>query len=706
MILRGSKMRSTTLSKKIFYRLLRISFVTISLVSVLWLIYMDINYNEDVKALRENYTQEQKRIVSNSVDQMVKHVTHKVDRAHVELKKELKEDVLNSYRIITAIYDRYKETLTNTEIVEIIKQALREVRFGDDDRSVVLNSLDGVSILCSEMPHLEGRLLSKIKTVDGSSMIQRQLDLIRSKEEGLIRTSWSDVDDEGDELKRSRLSYVKAMPELALLISVGTYLDDFEKKIKKEMIDIISRLRYGKNGYFWVNDFTPVMIVHPILPSLNGQELSEYTDPYGNDLFNKMVRQCRDDGEGFVTYHWLKPATDKITPKLSFVKAYERWDWIIGSGIYLDEIENDILEKKEILKEDIMNVLIFSLLLNLLLTYVLYRIFSNLHKEIDTSFQEFYQFMENAFNTSNILDIKKFKFDEFRRLAQYTNTMIDQRLHYEKEILTFNENLEAQVQERSKDLETTQKQLVESEKMASLGGLVAGVAHEINTPVGVGLTGITHLQELNKKIIRAYEAKDMGQEDFELYLERTDETAQIVTVNLMKAASLINSFKQVAVDQSSEEKRTFDLDEYIKEILLSINNVIKKTRHTITVECPRSLTITSYPGAISQILTNLIMNSIVHAYSKEDKGEIHIDVADEDDHIRLVYEDDGKGIKKEDLAKVCDPFFTTNRAHGGSGLGMNIVYNIVHTRLKGSMQIESEKHHGVKMTFILPKLKE
>ncbi|NQY94346.1 MAG: HAMP domain-containing histidine kinase, partial [Campylobacteraceae bacterium] len=244
-------------------------------------------------------------------------------------------------------------------------------------------------------------------------------------------------------------------------------------------------------------------------------------------------------------------------------------------------------------------------------------------------------------------------------------------------------------------LTNTQDQLIHSEKMASLGGLVAGVAHEINTPVGMGLTGITHFLDISKKIKQLYIDDDMSEEEFEEFLNTSNDLANSINANLVRAADLIRSFKQVAVDQSSEAKRIFNLNVYIQEVLVSLRNFTKKTKINIVVDCPRELKINSYPGSFSQIITNLVMNSLHHGFSPGEKGKIVISMKLEGNSLMMKYTDDGKGIKKEDLPRIYDPFYTTNREDGGSGLGMNILYNIVTTSFNGKIECISAENEGV-----------
>ncbi|HEX9059901.1 MAG TPA: HAMP domain-containing sensor histidine kinase, partial [Clostridia bacterium] len=161
----------------------------------------------------------------------------------------------------------------------------------------------------------------------------------------------------------------------------------------------------------------------------------------------------------------------------------------------------------------------------------------------------------------------------------------------------------------------------------------------------------------------------------------------------------IKSFKQIAVDQSIEEKRVFNVNNYINEVLLSLNPKLKMTKLTVGIDCPKDLEIYSYPGGLSQILTNLVVNSIVHAYDEGEKGTISIKISTENDTMKFIYSDDGKGISKDDLIKIFDPFFTTKRGTGGTGLGLNIVYNIVTQQYGGTIKCESVFGDGT--TFII-----
>lgn len=277
----------------------------------------------------------------------------------------------------------------------------------------------------------------------------------------------------------------------------------------------------------------------------------------------------------------------------------------------------------------------------------------------------------------------------------------------ELEVQLNNRNID--LQESNDELETiienlreTQNKLVESEKLAGLGSLVAGVAHEINTPVGIGLTGSSHLEFLSEDIARKYEQEEMTQEDFENYLKTSKELVSVVHSNLNRTADIIRNFKQVAVDQTSEQKRSFKVRAYIKGILISIDSLMKNKKIDIDIDCEEELEVISYPGFFAQIITNLVANSINHGFKDITEGKISFRIENKENELLFCYKDNGKGISKENLLKIYEPFFTTNREKGGSGLGMNIIYNLVTTNLKGSIDCQSEIGDGVKFTIKIP----
>lgn len=307
---------------------------------------------------------------------------------------------------------------------------------------------------------------------------------------------------------------------------------------------------------------------------------------------------------------------------------------------------------------------------------------------------------------------------------------ITERRRVQEELLRLNEELEDKVLQRTQDLlaanreltllnreaaraneelvrlnqelNLTQESLVRSEKMAVLAGLVAGVAHEINTPVGICVTLASHLDLLTKNLETSYGNDSLKRSELEEYLAECREVSHMLMLNTQRAAQLVANFKQVSTDQAGEVRRIFVLHEYIEEILTSLSARLKKSGHRISVECAPEITMDAYPGALAQILTNLILNSFNHAYEPGVCGHIRIKVSLKGASAVIKYKDDGKGIARDALKKIFDPFFTTNRQCGGTGLGLYIVYNLVTQLYGGTIQCKSRPGEGVEFIIELP----
>jgi len=252
-------------------------------------------------------------------------------------------------------------------------------------------------------------------------------------------------------------------------------------------------------------------------------------------------------------------------------------------------------------------------------------------------------------------------------------------------------------------LKRTQNQLVQAEKMASLGGLVAGVAHEINTPLGISVTASSFLERKTLELKELFDQNRIKRSDFKKYIETALESLSSILSNLNRAADLIQSFKQVAVDQSVEEKRVFGLKHYIDEVLVSLRPRYKRTKHAISVNCPENIKLNSYPGVFMQVFTNLVINSLIHGFDDIENGQISIDITDHDYTVRIIYSDNGKGMNEDQLTKLYDPFYTTRRGQGGTGLGMHIVFNLVTQTLGGEIKCQSKPGEGTTFTIVVTK---
>lgn len=248
------------------------------------------------------------------------------------------------------------------------------------------------------------------------------------------------------------------------------------------------------------------------------------------------------------------------------------------------------------------------------------------------------------------------------------------------------------------------EQLMRSETLASLGSLVAGIAHEVNTPLGVALTAGTFMIEQIQSIKKSSDSGVLTRSEFTSFLDKSLEASHIVVNNCGRAADLMQSFKQVSVDKTSDQKRTIRLAEYLQEVVTSLHPRFRKTKHQIHIDCPQDLKIETFPGALAQILTNALMNSLIHGFAGIEAGIISIQASwdPQDQNLILEYKDNGLGLDEDSLDKIFVPFKTSKADQGGSGLGTSIIHTLVTEKFGGDIVAKSEPGKGLSYTMHLP----
>lgn len=295
----------------------------------------------------------------------------------------------------------------------------------------------------------------------------------------------------------------------------------------------------------------------------------------------------------------------------------------------------------------------------------------------------------------DITDLKEFEM-EMTKL----NTQLEQKVAERTQSL---ENSNQQLKIAFKNLKETQASLLEAEKMASLGGLVAGVAHEINTPIGISVTAASFLHRKAEEVMKKVDNAELSKSDLNSFLKDINQSTDLILKNQQRAAELISSFKKVSVDQSSHISHQFSLADNIKSVITSLSYDIKLAKCQVNLQCDEQLTLNSYPGSFHQVFSNLILNSITHGFEHWNKERIiNITVKVIDQLLCIDYSDTGRGVDKEISKRIFDPFVTSKRGQGGSGLGTHIVFNLVVQLLKGKIEFESEPNEGVLFQFKLP----
>ena len=278
---------------------------------------------------------------------------------------------------------------------------------------------------------------------------------------------------------------------------------------------------------------------------------------------------------------------------------------------------------------------------------------------------------------------------------------ITERKRSERELRAARDAAEAALQ----NLQETQASLIEAEKLAALGRLVAGVAHEINSPVGTSLTVASVLERKSAMFVAEVARGGLKRSSLNEFIEVVEDASSLLVSNLNRAAELIQSFKQVAVDKSYLDQRSFDPGDLTEQVMANLRPALPKNNLTLNVDCEPDLAMDSYPGPYGQVLTNLFLNSVAHAFPDGKGGTIEINLrASGKDHVEILFCDDGCGMSFDVRRQAFNPFFTTRRDGGRIGLGLHIVHNIVTNRLGGELELESEPGAGTKIRIVLPRV--
>ena len=438
---------------------------------------------------------------------------------------------------------------------------------------------------------------------------------------------------------------------------------------------------------------------------------------YGSYSLNKKIKKIQDIG----LKKWFlngKSPSDSINSTSFVVKQKISLNGEVYGFLYLEKKTSSL---SDFIKKSITDSILFSIILLAIMLFFVYKISEKLISPIITlsktltelSISQNYAKRIKTSSKNEIGNLYKAFNDLFNSIEVHQNSRdeaLAQAKSYQQHLESLTQDLEKRVEDRTKELQkslnTLQKaqgQLIESEKMAALGSLVSGVAHEVNTPLGNAVTGSTIIKKESAYLLKSMKDGTLKKSSLEESLEHIDETSRLLYKSINTAADLIRSFKKISIDQSIEQKREFDIVEYVDEIIKTFRNKLKQIPVEVKIISDKKLMINSYPGVLAQILNNFIQNSIIHGFeNKRDNAKITIEILKKQNNLLFTYSDNGVGMDNDFKLKAFEPFVTTKRNAGGTGLGLNIVYNIVTQKLNGSLILETKLGHGTKFIIDIP----
>ncbi|MBU1884498.1 methyl-accepting chemotaxis protein [bacterium] len=363
-----------SMSIKLKLQLILVITITLTTIAIISQAVYSINdlSEQNIQSYREKAYQNKEIELRNYVSVAVKSIDSFYQRTsskkmEIEVKNDLKKQTDFLFSIINKEYEDNKDKFPKEKLIKRIKSIVSSVRYGDDGYFWI-NDTSPKMIMHPIKPALDGKNLSGFKDPNGVYLFNEMAKVVKEKGEGVVEYSWNKP---GYDTPQPKVSYVKLFKPFNWVIGTGAYVSDVTVKIQQEALRAVSEMRFGESGYFWINDTSPKMIIHPIKPELNGKDLSDFKDPNGIYLFKEMVNIAVKNSSGMVKYYWSKPGFDKPQPKMSYVELFKPWGWIIGTGEYIDNIETQVIQMRKETSREVMALIGRMIFISIVVSIIL-----------------------------------------------------------------------------------------------------------------------------------------------------------------------------------------------------------------------------------------------------------------------------------------------------------------------------------------------
>lgn len=597
-----------------------VSIIVLSIFITFFMIYDNKkSISKEVEKLKSEYLQKNKQRIVQEVERAYNYIVYRKTNSEKNLKDEIKSKIYEAYSIIESLYYNNKEK-DKKEIIKLIKNALQAIRFNEGRGYYFIYDTDGINLLHPIKPELEGKNLSLIKDVKGDFFAKRMIESLKHKDEGYAKYYWY-IPQREENKQYKKFVFYKIFRELGIVIATGEYLDDFEADLKKEVLEYLNSFKYGKGGYIFVIDNKGTTLAH-INEKFRNLKLEDITNEKQIALLKDMISKVKK-GDGFLSYLGeYNNHRNKTTDKVSYIKAFKDWNWIIGTGFYQDELALQIKEKEKQLmlknKENLYNILILSSVITVLLLIV-------------------------SIYVSKILQNM---FDEYKE---------------------------------------QNKLLTQQSKMATMGEMIANIAHQWRQPLNMISTAASSMKF----------TKDSGLDSKESDLESID----YILKSTKHLSQTIDDFRNYF--SPNKERTFFNIKDTYNKIIQFISSKFKN-KEIIIIDEIKDVQIESLENELIQAILNILNN----AYDIFEEKEmflryLFITIKQKDSsHVEITIKDNAGGIPEDVLPRIFEPYFTTKHQSQGTGIGLYMTYNIIVSNLKGKLEVsnESYEYQGVKYT--------
>ncbi|MEH0154947.1 cache domain-containing protein [Limibacter armeniacum] len=712
---RGNK-KGETLTRAVFIPVISLVSIAILLIVGMWSINEIRNFQHETGQLQYDLVERQKKLVKEEVDNTIAYIKDQQKRNIEYLRAVLQKRVEIAYNLVDNVYKEYHGKKSDDELRNIVKTSLSSVQFSEGRGYYVLARTSKEIILNKTIPELNETSTFKVHTKEGLALIDEMIRIGKEKGEGFHSYLWKKPNSAPDKVF-PKYSFVKYFEPLDLLIITGEYLDDVQHDLKHSILERLASISFGDDGYIFVHEGNHSILQENRVLINNPIDISNFVvfDDHGNET---LIADTKSLSKGsFYYYKYQRPKQKELVNKISYINIFPEWNWVVGAGVYTDVLDVAIAEKKKELNNNVSKDIIKIVLVAIALIAVLWWQIKRVTDNVSRSLNEFARFFEKASKDHVKIDEERLFYDDFRSLSQMANKMLSERekdkqeLQYAyNEIQTSEEELRQQSESLQmtnehlhqvlKDLKQTQAQLINSEKMASLGQLTAGIAHEINNPINFVSSNITPLKEDMDDLIQLInrvkaldsngninqqlaDIESFSQKiELEVIIQELSDLIKGIEEGAERTKNIVQGLRNFS-RMDEEDFKLADIHEGLESTLTILNNKIRKKNITVEKDYGDLPKIECLPGKLNQVFMNIVNNAIQAL--EDENGHIYISTLynSRAQKVCIRFKDNGQGIPRSILDKVFEPFFTTKDVGEGTGLGLSISYGIV------------QQHHGI-----------